>query len=49
MATRLWSATARRNGGIGRLEWDDRWQAARYKPTHPRYYKKTMLRSTVLR
>jgi hypothetical protein len=32
-----------------RLEWDDRWQAARYKPTHPRYYKKTMLRSTVLR
>ncbi|CAN6203201.1 unnamed protein product [Urochloa humidicola] len=32
-----------------RLEWDDRSQAARYKPTHSRYYKKTMLRSTVLR
>jgi hypothetical protein len=32
-----------------KLEWDDRSQATRYKPIHPRYYKKTVLRSTVLR
>jgi hypothetical protein len=34
-----------------RLEWDDRSQATttRYKPIHSRYYKKTHLRSTVLR
>jgi hypothetical protein len=32
-----------------RLEWVDRSQAARYKPTHSQYHKKTMLRSTVLR
>ncbi|XP_034580667.1 disease resistance protein At4g27190-like [Setaria viridis] len=32
-----------------RLEWDDGSQATRYKPTHSRYYKKTLLRSSVLR
>ncbi|CAD6220854.1 unnamed protein product [Miscanthus lutarioriparius] len=32
-----------------RLEWDDRSQADNYRPIHPRYYKKTMLRSSVLR
>jgi hypothetical protein len=32
-----------------KLEWDDHSQATRYKPIHPRYYKKTVLRSTVLR
>ncbi|OEL20544.1 hypothetical protein BAE44_0018437 [Dichanthelium oligosanthes] len=32
-----------------RLEWDDGSQASRYKPIHPRYYKKTLLRGSVLR
>ncbi|CAD6220858.1 unnamed protein product [Miscanthus lutarioriparius] len=32
-----------------RLDWDDRSQADNYRPIHPRYYKKTMLRSSVLR
>jgi len=32
-----------------RLEWDDRSQADSYRPIHPRYYKKTMLRGSVLR
>ena len=32
-----------------RLEWDDRSQVDNYRPIHPRYYKKTMLRSSVLR
>ncbi|CAD6226511.1 unnamed protein product [Miscanthus lutarioriparius] len=32
-----------------RLEWDDRSQADNYRPIHPRYYKKTLLRGSVLR
>ncbi|KAF8642994.1 hypothetical protein HU200_067014 [Digitaria exilis] len=32
-----------------RLEWEDSSQANRYKPIHSRYYKKTMLRASVLR
>ncbi|KAG2632117.1 hypothetical protein PVAP13_2NG059500 [Panicum virgatum] len=32
-----------------KLEWDDGSQASRYKPIHSRYYKKTLLRRTVLR
>ena len=32
-----------------KLEWDDGSQASRYKPIHSRYYKKTFLRTTVLR
>ncbi|OEL20545.1 hypothetical protein BAE44_0018436 [Dichanthelium oligosanthes] len=32
-----------------RLEWDDGSQASRYKPIHSRYYKKTILRGSVLR
>ncbi|RCV09790.1 hypothetical protein SETIT_2G058000v2 [Setaria italica] len=32
-----------------RLEWDDGSQVTRYKPIHSRYYKKTLLRSSVLR
>ncbi|CAL5091034.1 unnamed protein product [Urochloa decumbens] len=32
-----------------RLEWDNRSQASRYKPIHSRYYKKTLLRGSVLR
>ncbi|CAL5091036.1 unnamed protein product [Urochloa decumbens] len=32
-----------------KLEWDDGSQATRYKPIHSRYYKKTLLRSSVLR
>ena len=32
-----------------KLEWDDGSQASRYKPIHSRYYKKTMLRGSVLR
>ncbi|CAN6209503.1 unnamed protein product [Urochloa humidicola] len=32
-----------------RLEWDDGSQASRYKPIHSRYYKKTLLRGSVLR
>jgi hypothetical protein len=32
-----------------KLEWDDRSQADNYKPIHPRYYKKTLLRGSVLR
>ncbi|KAF8732102.1 hypothetical protein HU200_016063 [Digitaria exilis] len=31
-----------------RLEWDDSSQASRYNPVHPRYYKKAMLRGSVL-
>ncbi|XP_066398706.1 uncharacterized protein [Miscanthus floridulus] len=32
-----------------RLEWDDYSQADHYRPIHPRYYKKTLLRGSVLR
>ena len=32
-----------------RLVWDGDSRASHYKPTHPRYYKKTMLRGSVLR
>nr|CAB3455871.1 unnamed protein product [Digitaria exilis] len=32
-----------------RLEWEDSSQVNRYKPIHSRYYKKTMLRGSVLR
>ena len=32
-----------------RLEWDDSSQASHYKPIHSRYYKKTLLRGSVLR
>ncbi|CAL4995063.1 unnamed protein product [Urochloa decumbens] len=32
-----------------RLKWDSRVQSKQYKPIHPRYYKKTMLRGSPLR
>uniref|UniRef100_A0A0A8YZU2 Disease resistance protein At4g27190-like leucine-rich repeats domain-containing protein n=1 Tax=Arundo donax TaxID=35708 RepID=A0A0A8YZU2_ARUDO len=32
-----------------RLEWDSFMEPSQYKPTHPRHYKKTMLRGSVLR
>jgi len=32
-----------------RLEWESATHRQQYKPTHPRHYKKTMLRTSVLR